>query len=84
MELIFKGTEVVFDLSEPLVFEFFGRCNHQGSQSCQANTLHLCVNLIFYFFWDDIFSHNLQQEGGGKKNNPVPLKGAEDYAIHRV
>lgn len=60
MQLIFRGADVVFDLSEPLVFKFLRRCNHQGGQGCRANTLHLGVNLVFYFFWDNIFSHNLQ------------------------
>lgn len=62
VQLVFKGTGVVFDLSEPPVFKFFRRRHHQG-QGCTADALHLGVNLIFYFFWDNIFSHNLQSEG---------------------
>ena len=76
VELTFKRTEMVFDLSEPLVFKFFRRCNHQGAQGCRAHTLHLAVNFVFYFFWDDVFSHNLQQE----EESPDPVKGAPDMA----
>lgn len=58
--------DVVFDLSEPLVFKLFRRPDHQGSQGRGANTLDLRVNLVSELFWDDIFAHNLQQDGGKK------------------
>ena len=68
--------EVVFDLSEPLVFKLFRRPDHQGSQGRGANTLDLRVNLRSEFFWEYIFAHNLQL-GGGEKDKTFPIGAAD-------
>lgn len=69
---------MVFDLSEPLVFKFFGGCNHGGSQGRRAHTLHLRMKLLFYLFWNNIFPHSLYQDKDRKSQNTISVTEEED------